>query len=95
MNQCSEKSYVVAVCLSSIFGLIGIQHFYLGRYREGIADLALTVGWIYCFIIGDILYALLFLAADLLHAFIATILLIIGSYKDGLGKYVCYPGQKL
>ena len=34
----SEKSYVVAVCISAIFGVIGIHHFYLGRYIEGVID---------------------------------------------------------
>jgi len=37
MKKCSDKSYAYAVCLSSIFGFIGIQHFYMGRYLEGLS----------------------------------------------------------
>jgi TM2 domain-containing membrane protein YozV len=38
----SDKSYIVAVCLSGIFGYFGIQHFYLGRYIEGFITLPLV-----------------------------------------------------
>ena len=91
----SDKSYVTAVCLSSVFGVIGVQHFYLGRTLEGCIDLFLTLGWIYCFATGEVLYGILFVAMDVIHAFVTTIMLLTGSFKDGQGKYVCYPGQKL
>ncbi len=92
----SKKSYTIAVILSSISGVIGLQHFYLGRYMEGLIDVFLTVAWIYfLFIERHIFYFIILLCVDLLHSFVVTILLLIGSYKDGEGAYVCYPGQQL
>ena len=95
MKEPSEKSYVVAVCLSGIFGMVGVQHFYLGRYLEGLADVAMTIGWVYSFVTGHILMGVAFIAADFLHSIIVTIMLLTGSFKDGNGYYVCYPGQVL
>ena len=34
----SEKSYAIAVSLSAIFGVIGVQHFYLERWFEDISE---------------------------------------------------------
>ena len=95
MKEPSEKSYVVAVCLSGIFGMVGVQHFYLGRYLEGLADVAMTIGWVYSFSTGNILLGIVFLAADFLHSIIVTIMLLTGSFTDGNGRYVFYPGQVL
>ena len=95
LKQPSEKSYVVAVCLSGIFGVLGIHHFYLGRYLEGLIDFSLVVLTVYFYVNGQIWWALLFGIADALHTFIITIMLLTGSFKDGSGKYICYPGQKL
>jgi TM2 domain-containing membrane protein YozV len=96
MEECSEKSYVLAVCLSAVFGTLGIHHYYLGRHLEGLLDSGLTICWVYCFFIsGQILWGLLALAADFLHSLIVTILLLTGSFRDGTGRLVCYPGQKL
>ena len=95
MKYPSEKSYVVAVCLSSVFGIIGLQHFYLKRNLQGFIDIGLTIGWIYCFISGEILLGVVLLAADVAHSITVTILLLTGTYRDGDGKYVCYPGQQL
>ena len=95
MKRKSEKSYTVAVCLSAVFGLLGIQHFYLGRWFEGGFDVLLSIGWIYYFIVDKPLIALVYFGIDLLHSFIATILLLVGAFKDGKGAYVCYPRQKL
>ena len=95
MAEKSEKSYTVAVCLSAIFGVLGVQHFYLGRWYEGISDVLLTFGWIYYFAVDRPLLGLFFLVLDLLHTLITTILLLIGKFKDGKGRYVCYPGQKI
>lgn len=92
----SPKSYAVAVALSGVFGFIGIQHFYLGRWIEGLLDVGLTIGWVTCFfLIGEPAYGALFLMADLAHSFIVSIMLMIGTYRDGRGRLVCYPGQKL
>lgn len=91
----SPKSYVVAVCLSAVFGLVGIQHFYLGRHLEGLADVFLTIGWVVCFASGEILAGVIFLLLDLAHSLLVTILLLTGSFRDGEGRLVCYPGQNL
>ena len=94
-EQPSEKSYTIAVCLSAIFGVVGIQHFYLGRYVEATIDLVLFIGTIYFFFTGQILLAFVVGAADALHTFIVTIMLLTGSFRDGHGRLVLYPGQKL
>ena len=93
--QVSNKSYVIAVCLSGIFGVAGIQHFYLERWIEAILDFSALVATIYLFLTGHFLWALLVGAADALHTLIVTILLLTGSFSDGHGKRVCYPGQEL
>jgi len=91
----SEKSYGVAVCLSAIFGVLGIQHFYLGRWFEAFIDLGLAISTIFLFLIGEPLWGLLVAAIDGIHTFIVTIMLLTGSFRDGQGRLVCYPGQKL
>ncbi len=95
LEQRSPRSYVKAVVLSSVFGWLGIQHFYLGRWLEGLLDVGLTVGWITCLALDQVLGAVLFAAGDFGHALVATILLLTGSYRDGDGLRVCYPGQRL
>lgn len=91
----SERSYTRAVVLSSVFGLVGLQHFYLGRHAEGLLDVGLTAGWIYCFFSGALLWAVLFLALDIAHTLVTTIRLLVGSQHDGEGRRVTYPGQRL
>jgi len=91
----SPKSYVVAVCLSGVFGILGIHHFYLGRWMHGCLDLGMTLAAIFLIIIGGSLWGALILGVDVIHTFIVTILLLVGAYKDGNGKIVAYPGQNL
>ena len=91
----SDKSYAVAVILSAIFGVVGVHHFYLGRYVEGTIDFSLFVATLYFFFTGQFGWALLFGAADALHTFIITIMLLVGAFKDGRGRVICYPGQRL
>ena len=91
----SDKSYATAVCLSAVFGIIGVQHFYLGRYFLGITDLMLSILMLYFFINDQLFLGLFFFALDFTHTLITTILLLIGSFKDGKGHLICYPGQKL
>lgn len=94
-EQPSGKSYTIAVCLSAIFGVVGIQHFYLERWIEAFIDFGLFVATIYFFVTGQFLLALLVGAIDALHTFIVTIMLLTGTFRDGHGKLVMYPGQKL
>lgn len=94
-EQPSEKSYTIAVCLSAIFGVVGIQHFYLGRYVEATIDFVLFVATIYLFVSGQIIWAIGVGAIDAIHTFIVTIMLLTGSFRDGSGRLVLYPGQKL
>lgn len=91
----SEKSYIIAVCLSGIFGMAGIQHFYLGRFIEAIIDLGMFILAFYLYINGQILEAFIVFIIDGIHTFIVTIMLLTGSFKDGKGKIVHYPGQKI
>ncbi len=93
--QPSEKSYVVAVCISAVFGVMGVHHFYLGRYIEGTIDFSLFVATLYFYFTGQLGWAALFFIADALHTFIITIMLLTGTFKDGKGYTICYPGQKL
>ena len=95
MKQASDKNYIVAVCLSAVFGVLGVHHFYLGRYVEGIIDFSLAMLALYFYINGQLGWAVLVFVIDSLHTFIITIMLLTGSFKDGSGKLVCYPGQKL
>ena len=93
--QPSSKSYAIAVSLSAIFGVIGVHHFYLGRYLEGIIDFSLFVATLYCYVTGHFWWAIAFFVIDGLHTFVITIMLLTGSFKDGEGRFVCYPGQRL
>lgn len=96
MNEPSEKSYAHAVCLSAVFGVLGVQHFYLGRYKEGMLDLFLTAAWVYGFFVAhDPILGVVALGADIIHSFVVTIMLLTGNFRDGEGKVVCYPGQVL
>lgn len=95
-KKCSSKSYAYSVCLSAIFGFVGVQHFYLGRYLEGLIDVWLTAAWIYCFFVaGKPVLGAIALSADLIHSFVVTIMLLTGNFKDGEGRIICYPGQEL
>jgi len=91
----SDKSYLVAVCLSAIFGVVGVHHFYIGRFIEGTIDFSLFVATIYFFVTGQFWLGLGFAVVDGLHTFIITIMLLTGSFKDGEGRVICYPGQRL
>ena len=85
----------MAVALSAVFGLLGIHHFYLKRWGEGILDLGLSAAWIYAFSLGHAGAAIGFFLLDLIHTVVVTSLLLVGKFKDGEGKLVTYPGQQL
>jgi hypothetical protein len=93
--QPSHRSYATAVILSAVFGFIGIQHFYLRRWAEAFVDVGLSISWIVCGIRGEWIWAGLFMLLDFGHSFGVTILLLTGNFRDGDGRIVCYPGQKL
>lgn len=91
----SRKRYGTAVCLAAIFGVLGIHHFYLGCWLHGLFDLGLTLLGIILLIAGHPTWGFAALAIDYLHTLVVTILLLIGAYKDGRGRIVRYPGQRL
>jgi len=97
--QKSEKSYATSVCLSSVFGVLGIHHFYLGRFFHGALDFTMTAIALYLicmttdFTLNILGVILLFI--DIIHTLTVTVMLLIGSYKDGKGHIVAYPGQIL
>lgn len=94
--QKSSKSYVVAVSLSGIFGILGIHHFYLGRLWHGLFDLSMSLSAFYLIITDEsLLWGYLILGIDFIHTLIVTIMLLVGAYKDGEGNVVTYPGQTL
>jgi hypothetical protein len=95
--EISEKSYGIAVTLSIIFGVIGVQHFYIGRFFLGLFDVSLTVGFLYFAVFSEdeslIFIGLFFLLADVIHTLMTTYWLFTGTFKDGTGKLIAYPGQ--
>lgn len=95
INKVSDKKYVTAVCISGVFGILGIHHFYLERWAMGFFDLGLSVlSFLYIVIYNNPL-GFLFLAIDFIHTLFVTYKLLVGEYKDGKGNIVAYPGQKL
>ena len=93
--EASSKRFTVAVALSGIFGLLGIHHFYLGRHLEGMLDCLMTIAAFLLFVEGHLVLSFIILGIDILHTLIIAILLLTGALKDGQGKIVCYPGQRL
>lgn len=91
----SQKSYICTVYLSGIFGIFGIHHFYLGCWIHGLLDLGMTLSALTLLFTGQPKIGLTILAIDLIHTLIVTVMLLTGTYKDGSGKTVTYPGQRL
>jgi len=89
----SHKSYGVAVCLSGIFGILGIHHFYLERWGMGFFDLGLSILGFGLMIFGYPI-GFLFILIDGLHTIYVTYKLLVGEYADGDGRIIPYPGQK-
>ena len=86
--ESSDKKYGVAVALSGVFGLLGIHHFYLGRFFHGLVDLSLTLTGVY-FLMGEQeILGWSILAVDYIHTVVVMIMLLIGAYKDSQGKIV-------
>lgn len=96
--QTSPKSYAIAVCLSGIFGVLGIQHFYLGRYLLGLTDVGLTIAFVICLASEEValqVLGLVFLVADIVHTLVSTIMILTGNFRDGEGRLLCFPGQQV
>lgn len=91
----STRKYHVAVILSGIFGVLGIQHFYLARWGLGLIDLSLSIGAFAALVNDEVVLAALLFGTDCVHTLVITIMLLTGSFRDGDGKLVTYPGQKL
>ena len=99
MFQPSEKSYAVAGCFSGVFGLLGVQHFYLGRYMLGFLDMGLSIGALSLFMFGnsveEFVFGAILLVIDIVHSIYVLVKLLAGEYEDGEGRLVMYPGQKV
>ncbi len=91
----SGESYATGGIPSSMLGFLGIQPFNLGRIAEGVVDLGLSIGWMTCLAMGEPLWAILLGVVDFGHSFVVTIQLFTGNFRDGEGRRVPYPGQKL
>lgn len=91
----SDRRYVVAVVLSAVFGILGVHHFYLGRILHGLFDLSLSMGALTLLLLDRPGLAMLLLAIDYLHTFAVTFQLLVGACRDGQGRLVTYPGQKI
>ena len=94
-NLKSPKSYTVAVILSAIFGVLGVHHFYCGRHLHGIFDLSLSIGAFIALGVDKPIIGIALFGIDIVHTIFVTFQLLVGAYKDGDGKTITYPGQKL
>ena len=95
-REYSDKSYVTAAVLAGIFGVIGIHHFYVGRWGHGLFDLSMMVLGIITITSANGFSALmasgiLLLLLDLIHTVYFMYKLIVGEYKDGTGSFVGIP----
>ncbi len=94
----SDKSYVTAAVLTGIFGVLGIHHFYVGRWGHGLFDLLMTIVGVSMIVTADsfsVLMAsgILLLLLDGIHTVYFMYKLIVGEYRDGNGRLIPYPGQ--
>jgi TM2 domain-containing membrane protein YozV len=89
----SKRRYGVAVALSSVFGVLGLHHFYLGRPGLGLLDLGMSIAAFGLLVFGEIELGVLVLLADFAHGIYETVRLVTGGYRDGAGAVVAYPGQ--
>ena len=88
----SEKSYIVAVCLAAVFGIIGIHHFYVGRWWHGLFDLSLSIGGIALLLYGN-LFGVVLLVIDIIHTVYFMYKLIVNEYRDGSGNLITYISE--
>ena len=88
----SKKSYTVAICFAAVFGIIGIHHFYVGRWWHGLFDLSLSIGGIALLLYGN-LFGIVLLAIDIIHTVYFMYKLIVNEYRDGSGKLISYISE--
>ena len=98
-REYSDKSYVTSAVLAGIFGVIGMHHFYVGRWGHGLFDLSMTVLGFIAIISADgfsvlMSSGILLLLLDLIHTVYFMYKLIVGEYRDGTGLIIPYPGQR-
>ncbi len=88
----SPKHYGVAVALCGVFGVIGVNNFYIGNWLHGLFDLGLFLLFLGFLWAGDdfFLYAVLVIAIDTLHTFYVFYRLIIGKQLDGEGRLITW-----
>lgn len=91
----SDKKYVTSVILAGVFGVVGIHHFYVERWGMGLLDFSLFVATVIFYVFGNPLVGVGLFAIDFVHTVIVTYLLLVGQYRDGKGKLITYPGQKI
>lgn len=91
----STRKYHVAVIISGIFGVLGVHHFYLGRWLLGFVDIGLALVAFTAFVNEHVAVAVAIFAIDAVHSLFTTVQLLVGAYRDGDGKLVCYPGQRI
>ena len=101
-NEYSPKSYAVAVSLCMIFGILGLHHFYTGRYLLGLFDFGLFIVSTACLITGILTgnWSLVVAAAvgyilDFAHSVYVTIRLLIGEETDGQGRLISYRVEEM
>ena len=95
-REYSDKSYVTAAVLAGIFGVIGIHHFYVGRWGHGLFDLSMTVLGVIAITsaIGFsalMVSGILLLLLDLIHTVYFMYKLIVGE----CGLRCCVSGRTL
>jgi len=74
---------------------MGIHHFYVERWAMGFFDLGLFLAFFFFWLKADYIFAIPLLLIDLVHTVIVTYWLFVGKYKDGSGKLITFPGQKI
>ncbi len=94
-ENASPKSFVTAVVLTFLFGILGIHHFYCGRWLLGLFDLSLSVTGIALLYMGSYwpILGIVILIGDYIHSIYYIVKLFSGKYTDGNGRIIPVPGQ--
>jgi len=57
--------------------------------------MGLFIETVVAYVSGNFLVAAVLFIADLIHTVYVTYLLLVGQYRDGQGKIISYPNQKI